>query len=74
MQLYESQNKSDSALKYIKLMVAAKDTIFNQQKARQFQLLVFDEKQSQQEIESAKERYRKSNQNSCCWYQHYACF
>ncbi len=58
MQLYESQNKSDSALKYIKLMVAAKDTIFNQQKARQFQLLVFDEKQRQQEIESAKERYR----------------
>jgi len=56
--VYESQHKPDSALKYIKVMVAAKDTIFNQQKARQFQLLVFDEKQRQQEIESAKERYR----------------
>jgi signal transduction histidine kinase len=58
MQLYESQHKPDSAFKYIKLMLVAKDTIFNQQKARQIQLLVFDEKQRQQEIESANERYR----------------
>jgi two-component system, NtrC family, sensor kinase len=58
MQLYDSQHKPDSAFKYIKLMLAAKDTIFNQQKARQFQLLVFDEKQRQQEIESANEKYR----------------
>src|SRR5579862_145072 len=58
MQLYESEHKPDSAFKYIKLMLAAKDTIFNQQKARQIQLLVFDEKQRQQEIESANEKYR----------------
>jgi signal transduction histidine kinase len=57
MQFYEAHHKADSALKYIKLMLAAKDTIFNQQKARQIQLLVFDEKQRQQEIESAKEKY-----------------
>jgi signal transduction histidine kinase len=58
MQIYESRHNADSTVKYMRLMLAAKDTIFNQQKARQFQLLVFDEKQRQQEIESAKEKYR----------------
>lgn len=56
--VYESENQSDSALKYIKVMLAAKDTIFSQSKMQQVQLLVFDESQRQKEIDAAKERYR----------------
>jgi two-component system NtrC family sensor kinase len=57
-QFYESRHNSDSSLKYMKLMLAAKDAIFSQQKVQQFQLLGFDEKQRQQEIEAAEASYR----------------
>ena len=56
--VYESEHKPDSALKYMKVMLAAKDTIFSQAKMQQVQLLVFDEAQRQKEINAAKERYR----------------
>jgi signal transduction histidine kinase len=56
--LYESQHKPDSALKYVKVMLAAKDSIFSQTKMQQFQLLIFDDEQKQREINTAKERYR----------------
>jgi len=55
---YEDRHQPDSALKYIKVMLAAKDTIFSQAKMQQVQLLVFDEEQRQKEIAAAKERYR----------------
>ncbi|HMH34469.1 MAG TPA: ATP-binding protein [Puia sp.] len=58
MQLYESVHNRDSVLKYLNLMLAIKDTVFNQQKVQQFELLTFDEKQRQQEIEAARERYQ----------------
>jgi two-component system NtrC family sensor kinase len=58
---YESLRNSDSALKYTKIFMAAKDTIFNQSKLTQIQLLNFDEgqrqKDIQREIDSARERY-----------------
>ncbi|HEY2349711.1 MAG TPA: ATP-binding protein [Puia sp.] len=58
---YESLGKSDSALKYTKLFMAAKDTIFNQSKLTQIQLLNFDEGQRQKdirrEIDTARERF-----------------
>ena len=57
-QTYELLQKPDSALKYMKIMVAAKDTIFSQSKLQQFQLLNFDEGQRQKDINAAKERYR----------------
>ena len=60
-QSYESLRNADSALKYTKLFMAAKDTIFNQAKLTQIQLLNFDEgqrqKDIQREIEAARERY-----------------
>src|SRR6266498_5247445 len=56
--LYESRHKPDSALKYMKVMLAAKDSIFSQTKMQQFQLLIFDNEQKQREITIAKERYR----------------
>ena len=57
-QTYEFLRKPDSALKYLKIMVAAKDTIFSQSKLQQFQLLNFDEVQRQKDINTAKEKYR----------------
>ncbi|HLY68482.1 MAG TPA: ATP-binding protein [Puia sp.] len=60
-QSYEQLGKSDSALKYMKIFVAAKDTIFNQSKLLRIQVLNFDEgqrqKDIQREIQEAKERY-----------------
>ena len=60
-QAYESLGKPDSALKYTKITMAAKDTIFNEAKLIQIQLLNFDEgqrqKDIQREINTARERY-----------------
>ena len=60
-QTYEQLGKADSALKYTNIFIAAKDTIFNQSKLLQIQLLNFDEgqrqKEIQREISEARERY-----------------
>jgi two-component system, NtrC family, sensor kinase len=60
-QSYELLKKPDSALKYTKIFMASKDTIFNQSKLIQIQLLNFDEGQRQKEIQraisEAQERY-----------------
>jgi two-component system, NtrC family, sensor kinase len=60
-QAYELLNKPDSALKYTKIFMAERDTIFNQAKLIQIQLLTFDEGQRQKdlrrEINSAQERF-----------------
>ncbi|MFI5185331.1 MAG: ATP-binding protein [Chitinophagales bacterium] len=56
--LYEQQNKPDSVVKYMTIMLAAKDSLFNQQKIQQFQLVSFDEQQRQREEETAKKEYR----------------
>jgi two-component system, NtrC family, sensor kinase len=55
---YEFQDKPDSALKYIKIMGAAKDSIFSQAKMLQFQKLLSDADQKQKEAEAAAEKYR----------------
>jgi two-component system, NtrC family, sensor kinase len=57
VQIYESGHKADSAYKYLRVMVALKDSLFNQQKSLQFLMLDFDEKQRQKEIETTEERY-----------------
>jgi len=56
--VYESENNPDSTLKYLKIMVAAKDSVFNQSKGQQFQQFAFNEIQRQQEISAAEERNR----------------
>ena len=56
-QVYEVQNKPDSALKYIKLELEARDSVFSQSKVRQFQKVAFDEQLHQREINISKERY-----------------
>ena len=56
--VYESENNPDSTLKYLKIMVAAKDSVFNQSKGQQFQQFAFNEIQRQQEITVIEERNR----------------
>ena len=56
--VYDSEHKPDSSLKYLKIMVAAKDSVFNQTKGQQFQQFAFNEIQRQQEITAAEERNR----------------
>lgn len=58
---YEQQYNSDSAFKYLKLSLATKDSLFNEEKARKVQSLTFTEQIRQQEIATkeaiaAKER------------------
>ena len=57
-QTYETLKIPDSALKYMKIGRAIKDTIFSQQRLQQFQLLNFSEGQRQKDIEAAKEKLR----------------
>ena len=55
---YELDNKPDSTLKYMKIMLAAKDSVFSQSKGQQFQQYAFSEIQCLQAIGTAKERYQ----------------
>jgi hypothetical protein len=54
--LYESQHKLDSAVKYMKLNMAARDSIFSQSNMQQFEYLIFQDQQKQQQAMLAKER------------------
>jgi signal transduction histidine kinase len=53
---YEKQNNGDSSLKYMKIMLAAQDSVFSQAKVRQFQQATFNEIQRLQQINSETER------------------
>ncbi len=57
-QIYETQNNTDSTLKYMKIMLAIKDSVFSQAKMQQFQLIAFDEQQRQQQLTDTEERYQ----------------
>jgi LytS/YehU family sensor histidine kinase len=54
--LYESQHQLDSAVKYLKLNIAARDSIFSQTNIQQFQYLILQDQQKQQEAILTKER------------------
>ena len=58
-QLYEGKNDTE-ALRYYEIAVAAKDSLYSQDKMKQLLSLTFDEKQQAQEIESAKAEYRST--------------
>ena len=57
-QIYSASGKTDSALKYMGILLAAKDSVFSQSRSRQFSQLAFNEILSQQKIETDKERYQ----------------
>jgi tetratricopeptide (TPR) repeat protein len=54
--IYESQNKPDSALKYLKLSMHFKDSLFNQEKSKAVGNMTFEENNRQVEIENQKRR------------------
>ncbi len=55
---FESQNKTDSTYKYMKIMLAVKDSVFSPSKMQKFQQFVFNEEQRQQQIQKAQEQYK----------------
>jgi tetratricopeptide (TPR) repeat protein len=60
---YEKSN-SDSSLKYLKLSIALKDSLFDQEKVKQLQSLTINEQLRQSKIEEEKELAAKeSNKN-----------
>ncbi len=55
---YEVKNERDSTLKYINVILNTKDSVFNQSRLQQFQLLSFDEEQRILQAKQAEEKYR----------------
>jgi tetratricopeptide (TPR) repeat protein len=63
-QVYRSQHNFDSTLRYMEMSMSVKDGLYSQQKAREFQTLVFKEQLRQQEMEQDRiraEEERKQN-------------
>jgi signal transduction histidine kinase len=58
-QMYELRNKPDSTLKYLKLMLAQKDSVFSQSKVQQYQQLVFSEEQRKQQDKNEQSEYEE---------------
>ena len=56
--IYGSQNKPDSALKYLRIAVAIKDSLFSREKTMAIQNLGFKEQEKQKEIEASELKYQ----------------
>ncbi len=61
---YTSIHNVDSAFAYQSATIAAKDSLFSQEKQREMQTLTFDETMRQQEIASAKATKEKERSNN----------
>jgi len=57
---FEKQDRLDSAFRYQQVLIAAKDSLFNQEKTREFQNLSFAERQRRQEIQEQEIAYKTS--------------
>jgi len=55
---YQQDKKADSALKYIKLSAAFKDSLFSQQKARAIQSIFFNQQFRRQELKQQQAQYK----------------
>ena len=55
---YKKRGNSDSALFYLEVAKAANDSLFSQQKIKQFQSLAFDEQIRQRDVEAERSRYQ----------------
>lgn len=56
--LFKSTSQTDSAFKYLETVVAAKDTLFNQNKNQQLQTVLFNEELQKQELKAGEEKLR----------------
>jgi signal transduction histidine kinase len=54
--LYASQKINDSAIKYLQLTIALKDSLFNRKKTKEAQSLIFNEKLHQQELANQQQQ------------------
>jgi signal transduction histidine kinase len=58
-ELYKANNEVDSAYKYLLLSINLKDSLYNDNKVRQFQTLGFNEETRRKELENEKEAARE---------------
>ena len=56
--MYELQNKKDSAFKYMKTSIGLKDSLFDREKTTAFQNLVYKEQERQKEMEASKLQFQ----------------
>ncbi len=56
--LFSSSHQSDSAYKYLQMVVTAKDSLFSQDKTRHLQAVIFDEQLHEQESIAQQEHLR----------------
>jgi tetratricopeptide (TPR) repeat protein len=61
---FEAKNKPDSAFHYQKITIAAKDSLFNQEKIKRVQTLSFEERKREQLLEEKKASDEKEQQNN----------
>ena len=59
---YKLENNKDSALKYVELGYAVRDSLFSNEKNREIQNIAFNERLRKQEIESEQARFRNKIQ------------
>ena len=58
VQLFKKEGQTDSALTYLETVVAAKDSLFNQNKNQQLQTILFNEGLQQQESKARDEQFQ----------------
>jgi hypothetical protein len=58
---YKKKHQPDSALKYIELSVALKDSLFNKEKVQEIENLTFDENNRQQELQEEKKKEHEAS-------------
>lgn len=63
-ELYTKQNKTDSALKYLHIYIAAKDSLNIIQEAQKMQSLDFDEQLRQQEIAAVEKKSKEERKRN----------
>ncbi|WP_276500882.1 tetratricopeptide repeat-containing sensor histidine kinase [Terrimonas pollutisoli] len=56
--IYGSQNKPDSTLKYLRIALNVKDSLFSREKTMAIQNLAYKEQEKQKEIEASELKYR----------------
>jgi signal transduction histidine kinase len=61
-QAYKQKGNKDSALKYVELSHAIKDSLFSKEKDREVQRVAFDAKLKEEEMKSAQSRYKSKLQ------------
>lgn len=62
--LYKQENKIDSAFRYQNLMIETRDSVFSREKINRLQILDFNEKLRQEELESAKAKSEEEREQN----------